>query len=99
VSARDGLIQMFAYQESAVHKSTFKGLEGADPPAPELVHVKAGDPNHAMKFDYALHAPNDWTGVVVKIHGLPDVDGKPVAANVSGVRGNERARRCERHLP
>jgi hypothetical protein len=86
VSARGGLIQMFAYQESAVHKSTFKGLEGAEPPAPELVHVKAGDPNHAMKFDYALHAPNDWAGVVVEIHGLPDVDGKPVAEDVSGYK-------------
>src|ERR1700682_4377619 len=39
VSARGGLIQLFAYQESIVHKSTFKGLEGADPPAPELVHI------------------------------------------------------------
>ena len=86
VSARGGLIQMFAYEESAVHKSTFKGLEGAEPPAPELVHVKAGDPNHAMKFDYALHAPNDWAGVVVEIHGLPDVDGKPVAEDVSGYK-------------
>jgi hypothetical protein len=86
VSARGGLIQMFAYQESAVHKSTFKGLEGADPPAPELVHVKAGDPNHAMKFDYSLRAPNEWAGVVVEIHGLPDVDGKPVGEDVSGYR-------------
>ena len=37
VSARGGLIQLFAYEESAVHKSTFKGLDGANPPAPELV--------------------------------------------------------------
>ena len=86
VSARGGLIQMFAYQESAVHKSTFKGLEGAEPPAPELVHVKAGDPNHAMKFDYSLRAPNGWAGVVVEIHGLPDVDGKAVAEDVSGYK-------------
>ena len=34
ISARGGLIQMFAYQESDVHKSTFKGLDGADPAAP-----------------------------------------------------------------
>ena len=86
VSTRGGLIQMFAYQESAVHKSTFKGLDGADPPAPELVHVKAGDPNHAMKFDYSLRAPNDWAGVTVEIHGLPDADGKPVAEDVSGYK-------------
>jgi hypothetical protein len=53
-----GFIQIFAYEESAVHKSTFKGLDGADPPAPELVHVKKDDPNHAMKFDFSLLAPN-----------------------------------------
>ena len=28
VSARGGAIQLFAYEESGVHKSTFKGLEG-----------------------------------------------------------------------
>ena len=27
VSARGGLIQMYSYEESAVHKSTFKGLD------------------------------------------------------------------------
>ena len=63
VSARGGLIQLFGYEESKVHKSDFKGAPGVDPPAPELVHIKAGDPNHAMKFEYALHAPNPWTGV------------------------------------
>jgi hypothetical protein len=83
VSARGGLIQMYGYEESKVHKSEFKGMEGADPPAPDLVHIKAGDPNHAMKFDYVLHAPNPWTGVTVEIHGLPDVDGKPVPEDLS----------------
>ena len=86
VSARGGLIQMFAYQESDPHKSTFKGLDGADPPAPELVHVKPDDPNHAMKFDYALKAPNQWAGVTVEIHGRPDADGKAVPDDVSGFR-------------
>jgi hypothetical protein len=86
VSARGGLIQLFAYQESDVHKSTFKGMEGADPPAPELVHVKPGDPNHAMKFDYSLRAPNQWAGVSVEIHGRPDVDGRAVPDDVSGFR-------------
>jgi hypothetical protein len=76
VSARGGLIQMFAYEESGVHKSTFKGMEGVDPPAPDLVHVKKDDPNHAMKFDFSLRAPNQWAGVTVEIHGQPDVDGK-----------------------
>lgn len=86
VSARGGLIQLFAYQESDVHKSTFKGLEGADPPAPELVHIKPDDPNHAMKFEYSLRAPNQWAGVTVEIHGRPDADGRPVSDDVSGFK-------------
>ena len=86
VSARGGLIQLFGYEESLVHKSTFKGLTGANPPAPELVRLKKDDPNHAMKFDYALFAPNKWAGVVVEIHGLPDVDGKLVPEDVSGFK-------------
>jgi hypothetical protein len=86
VSTRGGLIQLFAYQESDVHKSTFKGAAGVDPPAPELVHIKPGDPNHAMKFDYALQAPNQWAGVTVEIHGKPDADGKAVTDDVSGYK-------------
>ncbi len=86
VSARGGMIQMFGYEESGVHKSTFKGLEGADPAAPELVHVKKDDPNHAMKFDFSLRAPNQWAGVTVEIHGQPDADGKFVPDDVSGFR-------------
>jgi hypothetical protein len=86
VSARGGLIQIYAYEESRVHKSTFKGLEGASPPAPELVRIKKDDPNRAMKFDYSLLAPNQWAGVTVEIHGLPDADGKPVPEDVSGFK-------------
>jgi hypothetical protein len=86
VSTRGGLIQLFGYQESDVHKSTFKGLDGATPPAPELVHVKKDDPNHAMKFDFALFAPNQWAAVTVEIHGQPDADGKMVPDDVSGFK-------------
>ena len=86
VSKRGGLIQMFAYEESHVHKSTFKGLAGADPPAPELVRIKKDDPNLAMKFDFALLAPNKWSGVTVEIHGLPDADGRLVPEDVSGFK-------------
>ena len=86
VSARGGLIQMYSYEESTVHKSTFKGLDGADPPAPELVHLKKDDPNHAMKFDFSLRAPNQWAGVTVEIHGQPDADGKFVPDDVSGFK-------------
>jgi hypothetical protein len=86
ISARGGLIQLFAYEESGVHKSTFKGMDGAVPPAPEIVRVKKDDPNHAMKFDFALRAPNQWAGVTVEIHGQPDVDGKYVTDDVSGFK-------------
>ena len=86
VSARGGLIQLFAWEESHVHKSTFKGLAGANPPAPELVRIKKDDPNLAMKFDYALLAPNKWAGVTVEIHGLPDADGRLVPEDVSGFK-------------
>jgi len=85
VSARGGLIQMYAYEESGVHKSTFKGLEGADPPAPELVHIKKDDTNRAMKFEFSLRAPNQWAGVTVEIHGQPDA-GDYVPDDVSGFK-------------
>lgn len=83
VSARGGLIQMFAYEESGIHKSTFKGMAGVDPPAPELIRIKKDDPNRAMKFDFSLRAPNQYAGVAVEIHGLPDADGKFVPEDVS----------------
>ena len=87
VTSRGGLIQLFAYQESGVHKSTFKGIDGVDPPAPELVRVKKDDPNRAMKFDFGLMAPNQWAGVTVELHGQPDgADGKPVADDVTGFK-------------
>lgn len=86
VSTRGGLVQLFGYEESQVHKATFKGLAGVEPAAPELVHIKAGDPNHAMKFEYALHAPNPWTGVTVEVHGLPDADAKPASEDLSGYK-------------
>ena len=80
------LIQLYGYEESHTHKSTFTGQEGADPPAPELVRIKKDDPNHAMKFDYSLRAPNQWAGVTVEIHGLPDVDGRLAPEDVSGYK-------------
>jgi hypothetical protein len=86
VTSRGGLIQLVSYEESRTHKSTFKGLAGATPPAPELVRVKKDDPNRAMKFDYALMAPNPWAGVTAELHGLPDVDGQPTPEDVSGYK-------------
>ena len=86
VSARGGLVQLFGYEEDKALKAEFKGASGLEPAAPELVHIKAGDPNHAAKFDYTLHAPNQWTGVVLEIHGLPDADGKAVPEDLSGYK-------------
>jgi hypothetical protein len=86
VSARGGLVEIATYQESDIHKSTFKGLAGATPPAPEWVRLKPDDPNHAVKFDFALQAPNQYAGVGLEIHGQPDKDGKPVADDVSGYK-------------
>jgi hypothetical protein len=86
VSARGGAVQLFAYEESGVHKSTFKGMEGADPAAPDLVRIKKDDPNHAMKFDFSLRAPNQYAGVTVEIHGKPDVDGRFDPDDVSGYK-------------
>ena len=86
VSARGGFVQLIAFQESDLRKSTFTGLANANPPAPELVRIKKEDPNLAMKFGFALQAPNQWAGVGVEIHGLPDQDGKPVADDVSGYK-------------
>ncbi len=86
VSSRGGMIQLWSYEEDKVHKSTFKGQEGLDPPGPELVHIKAGDPNHAAKFEYTLVAPNQYAGVAMEIHGRPDADGKSVTDDVSGYK-------------
>lgn len=86
VSSRGGMITLYSYEEDKAHKSTFKGAEGLNPPGPELVRIKADDPNHTMKFDYALEAPNQWSGVAVEIHGLPDADGRPQFDDVSGYK-------------
>ena len=86
VSARGGMILLYGYEEDKTRASGFKGAEGLSPPGPELVRIKADDPNHAMKFDYSLKAPNQWTGVAVEIHGLPDKDGRPQPDDVSGYK-------------
>lgn len=83
VSNHGGLVQIVSYEESPSSPSRFKGLAGSNPPAPELVHLKQGDPNHAAAFDYELVAPNKYAGVGVEVHGEADKDGKPVADDVS----------------
>jgi hypothetical protein len=86
VSARGGEIGLWSYEEDKVHKATYKGAPNVDPPVPELVHIKQGDPNHAAKFDYVLAAPNQYAGVAMEIHGRPDADGKPQTDDVSGYK-------------
>jgi hypothetical protein len=75
VSARGGAINIYPYQSTGSREATVQG--------PELVHVKKDDPNHLLKFDYALFAGAEWTGVVLEIHGKPDADGKMVGDDVS----------------
>ena len=82
VSSRGGAVQINAYQERV--PSHFKGA--GDTNAPELVGLKKDDPNRAIAFDYELQSPNQWAGVGVEIHGLPDKDGRPVADDVSAYK-------------
>ena len=77
-SARGGSIGLYPYQAPGTKEATAKG--------PELVRLKADDPNHLLKFDYALFAPTDWTGVTLEIHGQPDADGEMVPDDVSGYK-------------
>ncbi|MFL6208542.1 MAG: hypothetical protein ACJ74W_06800 [Pyrinomonadaceae bacterium] len=86
VSNRGGLVQLVSYQESPSNQSRYKGLAGANPAAPEAVHLKQGDPNKAIAFDYELPAPNQYAGVGVEVHGQPDKDGKTVPDDVSGYK-------------
>ncbi len=86
VSNRGGLIQLFSYQENSALQAKFKGLEGANPPAPDLVRLRKDDPNKAIAFDYEIPAPNQYAGVTVEVHGQADRDGKPVADDVSGYK-------------
>jgi len=86
VSNRGGLIQLVSYQENETLRSTFKGLEGANPAAPELVRTSKDNPNRAVSFDFRLFAPNQWAGVGVEIHGQPDKDGKQVPDDLSAYK-------------
>ncbi len=78
ISARGGAISLEPYQSPGSREATAQG--------PELVHVKKDDPNHLLKFDYALFAGAEWTGVTLEIHGQPDADGKPVPDDVSAYK-------------
>ena len=82
VSARGGWIGLSNNQENPGNPAKFTGLKEAND-APELVHLKADDPNKAAMFSYELKSPNNYAAVTLSIHGLPDKDGKPVPEDVS----------------
>ena len=84
VSRRGGLVHIVSYQETT--PSRFKGLADANPPAPELVRLKADDPNRAAAFDFELYSPNQYAGVGVEVQGQSQKDGKHVADDLSAYR-------------
>jgi hypothetical protein len=83
VSARGGWIGLQGNQENPGTPAKFKGMQAIND-APELVHLKADDPNKVAMFNYELPSPNNYAAVTLSIHGLPDKDGKPVPDDVSG---------------
>jgi hypothetical protein len=82
VSTRGGYVQIFSSAENPGNAPRFTGMPGAND-APELVKLKADDPNKAAMFTYVLSSPNNYASATLEIHGLPDKDGKPVAEDVS----------------
>src|SRR6266550_3603811 len=84
VSARGGYVMLYGGQQNPGTLAKFKGIEGVN--APELVHLKAGDPNKAAMFSYELPAANQYASVTLEIRGLPSKDGKQVAEDVTGYK-------------
>jgi hypothetical protein len=86
VSSRGGHVQLFSYEERPTMPSRYKGLEGANPPAPEFARPSKDSPNKAIAFDYELQGTNQYAGAGVQVHGQPEKEGKPVADDVSGFK-------------
>jgi len=85
VSSRGGLVQLYKYEQSQSSMVRYKGA-APDSNAPDLVRLSKESPNKAIAFEYELRGPNQWAGVGVEVHGLPDKDGKPVADDVSAYK-------------
>jgi len=85
-SSRGGWVQMLSYEESPTMRSSYKGMAGSNPPAPDIVRTSKDNPNKAISFDYQLLGPNQWAGVGVEIHGQADKDGKLVPDDVSAYK-------------
>lgn len=86
VSSRGGHMQLFGYAENPTFPPTFRGAPSVDPPAPELVRVKADDPNRLGKFEFEIFTPNRWSGVTLEIRGQPDQDGRTPSDDVSAFK-------------
>ncbi len=86
VTNRGGFVQLFGFAERPTLPSRFKGIEGSNPPVPEVVRLNKDDPNKAISFEYELQGTNQYAGVTVDVHGQADKDGKPAADDVSGFK-------------
>jgi hypothetical protein len=86
VSKRGGMVQLNASQEDVQHPAKARGMDGVDPPAPAVKMTSKDGSNHAAVFEYEFVSPNQWAGVGVEVHGLPDQDGKPQPDDVSGYK-------------
>ncbi len=86
VSARGGSMQLFGYSENPTRPPVFSGAPGLEPAGPELVRIKADDPNRLGKFNFEILTPNQWSGVTLEIRGQPDVDGRTPRDDVSGFK-------------
>jgi len=86
VSSHGGLVQLSSYQESPSNQCSYKGMGGDKKDAPDIVRTSKDSPNKAIAFDYQLVGPNQYAGVGVQIHGLPDKDGKPVSEDLSAYK-------------
>lgn len=75
VSNNGGLVYLHAYAENQTMLPAFKGVEGLDPPGPELVRVKPDDPNRLAKFDFDIKPPNQYAGIVLEVVGHPRTEG------------------------
>ena len=86
VSARGGAMQLFGYRRIRRGRLCSAARRDSSPPVPELVRVKADDPNRLGKVEFDLVTPNQWSGVTLEIRGRPDQDGRTPRDDVSGFK-------------
>jgi hypothetical protein len=84
VSSRGGAVTMSTYMANPQKAVKVTGMPDATPPTPALKMTARDGSNRAIAFEYELTAGNDWAGVAVEIHGLPDKDGTPQPEDASG---------------